>query len=243
VNLIVPTRETARGERQHMVLYGVDWATYEKLLDAFSEYHVRMTYDEGTLELMSPQPIHEQVKHWFNLLFLALWAELGFASRGLGQTTFRRPEVRRGFEPDECYYFAGSIARVRDWRNLDLDTVPIPDLILEVENTTDCLDRMPVFAAMRVREVWRVSDEAVRSFRLSGAAYEEVAASLYLPFLPLPELPALLQEGIGLPTDGEMMQAQQAWIRTRVRPLYDAWRAAQPPSTESPSPPEDRPNT
>ena len=76
MNLIVPMRETARSEREHMVLYGVDWTTYEKLIDAFSEYHVRMTYDGGTLELMSPQPIHEQVKHWFNLLFAMLGLEL-----------------------------------------------------------------------------------------------------------------------------------------------------------------------
>src|SRR5207253_1857843 len=52
VNLIVPRPEAKKAERQRFVLYGVDWATYEKLIDAFGEFHVRMTYDRGTLELM-----------------------------------------------------------------------------------------------------------------------------------------------------------------------------------------------
>src|SRR5207244_3176462 len=78
-------------------------------------------------------------------------------------------------------------------------------------------------------EVWRISEEAVRPFRRVGAGYEEVAASLHLPFLPLEELPERLREGIALPTDGQIMRAQLAWIRERVRPLYDAWRAGPPP--------------
>jgi Uma2 family endonuclease len=244
VNLIMPRPGVKKAERQRFVLYGVDWATYEKLIDAFAEFHVRMTYDRGTLELMSPQPIHEQYKHWFSLLFAMLSLELKFGVRGLGSTTFRREEAGRGFEPDECYYFAPTIAKVQDWGALTLDNVPIPDLILEAENTTTCLDRMPVFAGLGVPEVWRIDEEAVRAFRRVGDGYDESATSLNLPFLPLEDLPALLREGIALPTDGDIMEAQLAWFRTRVRPLYDAWRAGQPPPpSEPPSVAPERPTT
>jgi Uma2 family endonuclease len=34
-----------------VVLYGVPWKTYEAILDALGEYHLRHTYDRGTLEM------------------------------------------------------------------------------------------------------------------------------------------------------------------------------------------------
>jgi Uma2 family endonuclease len=38
-------------ESEYVVLYGVPWETYERILDALGEYHLRHTYDEGTLEM------------------------------------------------------------------------------------------------------------------------------------------------------------------------------------------------
>ena len=44
----------------HLVLTGADWRTYTRLLHAFAEYpSVRLTYDQGDLEIMSPLPEHE----------------------------------------------------------------------------------------------------------------------------------------------------------------------------------------
>jgi hypothetical protein len=233
VNPIIPKLAFPPKELERMVLYGVPWATYEKLIDVFAELHVRMTYDQSTLELMSPQTVLEQFKVWFRMLFTMLARELDIPLRGLGSTTIRRKEAARGFDPDECYCFAATIALVSDWRALDLDTVPIPDLVLEMETHSPCLDRMPVLAGLGVPEVWRIREEAVRCFRLVGTEYEEVAWSPNLPFVPLADLPALLLAGIALRSNGEIMLAQEAWIRQRVRPLYDAWlqSTAQDPIT------------
>ena len=38
-------------ESEFIVLYGVSWETYEGILDALGEYHLRHTYDRGTLEM------------------------------------------------------------------------------------------------------------------------------------------------------------------------------------------------
>ncbi|MGA2067293.1 MAG: Uma2 family endonuclease [Thermoguttaceae bacterium] len=38
-------------ESEYVVLDGVPWATYEGILDALGEYHLRHTYDEGALEM------------------------------------------------------------------------------------------------------------------------------------------------------------------------------------------------
>ena len=45
-----------------IVLHDISWDLYEQLLLATEEQHVRMTYDRGDLELMSPQPQHEKGK-------------------------------------------------------------------------------------------------------------------------------------------------------------------------------------
>ena len=46
----------------HLVLEDVSWEFYEMLLQQTQERHLRITYDEGRLELMSPLPRHERVK-------------------------------------------------------------------------------------------------------------------------------------------------------------------------------------
>ena len=38
-------------ESEYIVLYGVPWETYEGILDALDECHLRHTYDRGTLEM------------------------------------------------------------------------------------------------------------------------------------------------------------------------------------------------
>ena len=45
------TGESRASELEFVVLYGVPWETYEGILDALGEYHLRHTYDEGTLEM------------------------------------------------------------------------------------------------------------------------------------------------------------------------------------------------
>jgi Uma2 family endonuclease len=232
VNLIVPTPAAAK-EREQMVLYGVDWATYEKLIDAFNELHVRMAYDQGTLELMSPLPRHERLKRWFGLFFTVLSVELDVPVQGMGSTTFRRRSVGRGVEPDECFYL-GSISRVRDWDTLDLNVDPPPDLVVEVDITRSVVDRFPIYAALGVGEIWRIQDETLQAYQLAHGAYQAVTPSPNLPFLPLAEIFPLLQRTEGLANEGVLWRAVSDWFRNRVRPLFDAWRANQTPPTPLP---------
>ena len=38
------------------------WELYERLVEDTEYYHVRITYDQGRMTLMSPLPIHEKIK-------------------------------------------------------------------------------------------------------------------------------------------------------------------------------------
>jgi Uma2 family endonuclease len=134
MNILVQPQKAQFELPQRFLLQGVNWQTYEKILEAIGNRPVRITYDRGNLELISPLLIHELYKCFFGRLFDILAEELDIAFRACGSTTFRRQDVDRGLEPDQCFYF-GSIARIHDWATLNLEIDPPPDLAVEVDNT------------------------------------------------------------------------------------------------------------
>jgi len=96
-------KEPLAGAEQRFLLERVPWWTYVALRDALDDTGIRMTYLEGSLELMSPSERHEEEKTIIARL-LETWAvERAIDLRGFGNTTFRREAERRGLEPDECY--------------------------------------------------------------------------------------------------------------------------------------------
>ncbi|MGH7224256.1 MAG: Uma2 family endonuclease, partial [Gemmataceae bacterium] len=198
MNILVQPPKIKLEARQRFVLWNLGWQSYELIVEALNEQHVRTTYDRGDLELMSTLPIHELIKVWFGHFILALSLELEFAYQSMAQMTFRRRDRDRGLEPDDCYYLA-SLEKVVDWSSLNLDRDPPPDLALEVDVTTSCLDRMGVYAGLGVPEVWRFDGEEWH-IHLLGAdgAYRESPSSAALPYLPIPEITTLLHETVNM---------------------------------------------
>jgi Uma2 family endonuclease len=220
----------AREMRQHMVIEAVPWRSFEKIADALSEHHLRITYDRGRLELMSPLPIHELWKEAIKLFLTALSAELRIPIKSYGSTTFRREDVEKGLEPDECFYLA-SAARLRDRRVIDLSIDPPPDLAIEVENTTSCLDRMSIYANLGVPEIWTFDGATLQPHRLTaGPQYEPVPASPQLPFLPLAEVVPVINQAANAADDGQVLLDMLAWVRQRVAALYLAAGGTLPPA-------------
>ncbi|HEX8203001.1 MAG TPA: hypothetical protein VF590_21170, partial [Isosphaeraceae bacterium] len=56
-----PRVRPVEGERR-FVLYNVGWEGYQTLLELLDEHNVRLTYDRGNVELMSPLLVHERYK-------------------------------------------------------------------------------------------------------------------------------------------------------------------------------------
>src|SRR5258708_3824124 len=90
---------------QHLVLSGVSWQEYVAFGDALPERHIRMTFDRGTLEIMTLSFQHEQLTYCLGRFLDVLTEEMNIAIVGGGSTTFRREDVERGLEPDRCYWF------------------------------------------------------------------------------------------------------------------------------------------
>src|SRR5437016_3982755 len=87
-----------------IVLDDVTWEDYEKLLAEIGEGRTRVTFDSGRMELMSPSPRHDDVKKITARLIETYALECDIPITGWGSTTFRRKDLRKGLEPDECYY-------------------------------------------------------------------------------------------------------------------------------------------
>jgi len=75
----------------HLLLQGVSWETYEQLLEDLDadNRHLRLTYDQGVLEMMSPADPHERWKKQIARLVELMAFELHIDIAGLGSTTFR----------------------------------------------------------------------------------------------------------------------------------------------------------
>src|SRR3954471_10546745 len=130
----------SRHEEQRFVLQGVPWWTYVALRDALDDHAgLKLTYLEGTLELMSPSLLHEDAKKIIARLLEAWATESRLDLRGFGSTTFRREARQRGLEPDECY---------------KLDEDGVPDIAIEVVVSSGLVDKLAVYAGLGVAEVW-----------------------------------------------------------------------------------------
>lgn len=166
-----------------VIVQGISWETYNRLIAEHGENGgTRFTYDEGVLEIMVLSSRHERPNRVLAALVEVIAEEMEIDIERLGSTTFRRADLRKGFEPDSCFYIGNAI-RVRGRDEIDLNTDPPPDLLIEVDITSESLDRFPIFAAVGVPEVWHCDGENVSFFRLHGVEYIETTNSPTFPQL------------------------------------------------------------
>ena len=168
------------------LLRGVSWQEYVALRDNDEYRNTRMTFDRGSLELMSPGRLHERLRIVIGECIKAWCRELLISYQSCGSTTFRREDLERGLEPDNCFYIQ-NLSVVRDRaEELDLTIDPPPDLILEVDVTSSSIDKMAIYAELGVPEIWRWHDDRIYLYALdSEGRYVNVADSRALPGFPV----------------------------------------------------------
>lgn len=197
-----------------VVLTGITWEMYEQLRDNEENWHVRMAYDEGMLELMSPSPDHEAVTKLVAQMIEALTEELGIPRRSLRSTTWKRRELGKGCEADECYYILNH-HRVRERRHVDLTVDPPPDLVVETEVSRSVVRRLHIYAGLGVPEIWRWRNDALTAYSLAAdGQYIEREFSLNLPMLRVTELEAFLDFNLAADESAWIRQFR-AWVRDR----------------------------
>ncbi len=113
--------------------------------------------------------------------------------RNLGSTTFKRSDLARGFEPDTCFYIQRA-AQISGKDDIDLAVDPPPDLVIEVDITHPALNKLPLYAAVGVTEVWRYDGTSVTIYTLTQETYTTNETSRVLPAITSAILSQFLDE-------------------------------------------------
>lgn len=197
---------------QRVTLRNVSWETYERLLaDLRDSSAPRLTYDRGTLEIMSPSSEHERYNRTAAQIVEELAVELDVHIDSLGSTTFRRGDLDQGFEPDSCFYVRNA-AGVRGKKRIDLGTDPPPDLVVEIDITSPSLNKFPLFAKVGVPEVWRYDGRRLAIYELTGGEYLERDASVAFPAVTSAAVTSFINDSETM-TRPEWVRKLRGWAR------------------------------
>ncbi len=158
---------------EKITLYGVTWQQYDTLVCMFMDQFpgLRMTFLEGTLEIMGTSSEHERLKTIIARLLEMYAVEKRITLNGYGNTTFRKEAKQRGLEPDECY----CLGELRE----------VPDIAIEIAITSGGIDKLSVYQGLGVTEVWFWQDNQFSLYRLREEEYKKIDQSEFLPDLDL----------------------------------------------------------
>jgi len=177
---IVDRVSDAPTEDNIVLLDDMTWADYLLLLERRGDRSApRMAYSEGTIELMSPSRSHESIKSKIGRL-VEVWClhhRVEFTT--VGAWLLKSDPKEKGLEPDECYIFGEADSEV-------------PHLAIEVIWTSGRMNKLDIYAALGVRElwIWRLGRVSVHALREGG--YAPIEASEALPGIDLAQLASFL---------------------------------------------------
>ena len=201
-------------DQQHIVLAGVSWETYEQILRDLQDRPIRVTYDKGNLEMMAPLASHEEWKSRYGRLIEVMCEERDLDVEPLGSTTFRREDLEKGIEPDECYYvqYAEAI-RARRGREIDLTVDPPPDLVIEIDITRTSIPKEPIYAALGIPEIWRLNGTRLTVLRLRDGKYHAAETSGVFSFLPMERFQQFILR-LASERQPQVLREFRNWVKT-----------------------------
>lgn len=203
-------------ERQQFVFTNVSWHEYldfEKLCEG---RNVRLTYDRGRLEVMTISALHDLLKMLIHDFLVVLAKEFGLPRRNCGSMTFRREDLERGLEPDQCYYLISAPA-VRGKVEIDLSIDPPPDLAIEIEVSRSILDRLAILAALGIPEVWRYDERELTVLLLQeNGEYVESDESRCFAGFPVKDIHQFLRRR-GKELESELLESFEQWVRQTLQ--------------------------
>ncbi|ELR96298.1 Uma2 family endonuclease [Gloeocapsa sp. PCC 73106] len=169
------------GER--LLLKDVSWEQFESILEDLGEHRgTKLSYSQGTLEIMTPLLEHEKAKSIIGNIVEFLLEEFQIDYEPSASTTFKNFNMNQGVEPDESFYIA-SRSDVIGKNKIDLTIDPPPDLAIEIDITSRT--EFDNYQALGVPELWRFRrDGNLQINVLRQGKYVESKTSPTFPKLP-----------------------------------------------------------
>ena len=199
-----------------ILLTNISWKTYESLLNELTQQRgIRLTYDRGNLEIMTPSAPHEGTKKILGRFVESVSEELNIEICSLGSLTCRREDLARGLEPDQCYYIQNEDV-VWDKEQIDLNQDPPPDLVVEIDVTSSSIDRLSLYASLGVPEVWRYNGNRLIIYQLEAQEYAARDVSPTFPFLSQVEMLRFL-ELRRTTKENALIRLFREWVRSQIQ--------------------------
>ncbi len=163
---------------------------------------------------MTPLAPHQGYKEVIGRFVQTLTEESNLEVRSLGSLTCKREDLARGLEPDQCYYIQNERI-VRELEQIDLNQDPPPDLAIEIDITSSSINRLDLYAALGVPEVWRYEGQKLTIYQLEGKIYQECDRSPTFPILPPDEVVRFLElrKSVG---ENSMIRSFREWVRSQL---------------------------
>ena len=187
ISVTIPIKNIQLDPGSLMTIRDVTWEQFEAILEEreAAGIRTRIAYIKGTLEIMSPLPIHERPHRIIGHIVTAILDIEERDWEDFGSTTFRKKAKQAGLEPDTCFYIQNS-GEVRDRKRIDLTVDPPPDLAIESDVTS--LTDLDIYQALEVPEVWIYTEKKFTINVLIDGKYVESSSSPTFPNLPILEL-------------------------------------------------------
>ena len=206
---------TAAPASQKVLLRNISWQTFETLLAEMGNNRAsRLAYDQGMLEIVTPLMPHEYNNRLIHNFIVALAEELHLNLKSVGSMTCKRPDLLRGVEPDSSFYIQNE-PLMRNKRDVNLTQDPPPDLVVEVDYTSASIDRMSIYAALGVPELWRYDESVLPLYQLQAGQYVPCTVSPTFANLPLTQIPQFLAESL---ISGEIpaIRSFRTWVKQQM---------------------------
>jgi Uma2 family endonuclease len=200
---------------QRLVVHDLSWQDYVQIGNILCDRPaLRLTFYEGTLEIMVTSREHEYFKSRLGRLIEILAEVFNLPIEPGGNMTFQREDLEKGLEGDNCWWIEHAV-QVLGKLTWDPAVDPPPDVILEIEVSRSALARMAIYAALKVPQVWCLDGKSLRANLLQpDGTYLQANESPTFPGIPLPEIVSFLQP------DKDYLTAQRefrAWVKRQRR--------------------------
>lgn len=197
-----------------LVLPHIPWAEFEAVVQVLGDRRdVRLSYDRGKMEIAMPSPEHEEYVDLIQDLTRLLVRELGLRLESRGTALLKRELRETEAQPDGCFYIQHA-AQIIGKRQLDLTIDPPPDIVVEVDLSTDSRGKFSIYATLGVPELWRYDGLSLEIHHLMETGYVEAPASLAFPFLTAAELTDVLEQSKELGQDAALDEFR-SWLQRR----------------------------
>jgi Uma2 family endonuclease len=166
-----------------LVIHDLSWDEYEGVVGKLKPRSLRrLSYDRGRLEVVMISEEHERYAWLIDKFIVEFCIAHDFMLEGYGQATWKSKALSKGAQADHCYYVVNA-PRVIGKKQIRLGTDPPPDIVLEVDLTSDSMRKLWIYAGLGVPEVWRFDGERFYFYQLGDGEYTEIPATRCLPGL------------------------------------------------------------